>query len=56
MNKKQKESTAKLLYDLVRYSFIGIIVAGIVEKKIKCSFISDRCNIFNYILFDGTLV
>ncbi len=37
MNKKQRESTAKLLYDLVKLSFTGLIIAGIIPGKLISS-------------------
>ena len=33
MNKKQRESTAKVLYDIVKLSFTGLIIAGIIPGK-----------------------
>lgn len=34
MNKKQRENTAKLLYDLVKLSFTGLIIAGMIPGKV----------------------
>jgi hypothetical protein len=33
MNKKQRENTIKLLYDIVRYSIIGIIFINLAPGK-----------------------
>lgn len=33
MKKKQRESTAKLLYDIVRYSIVGIIFINFTPGK-----------------------
>lgn len=33
MNKKQRENTAKLLYDLVRFALVGIIFVNFVPGK-----------------------
>lgn len=33
MNNKQRENVSKLMYDLVRFSFVGFIVGGIVTKE-----------------------
>ncbi|MFH1097359.1 MAG: hypothetical protein ABH886_03035 [Candidatus Desantisbacteria bacterium] len=33
MNKKQRESTAKILYDLAKLSFTGLAIAGIIQQK-----------------------
>lgn len=39
MNKKQRENTAKLLYDIVRYSMVGIIFINFAPGK-KINFVS----------------
>ncbi len=33
MNKKQRENTSKLLYDLVRFALVGIIFVNFVPGK-----------------------
>ncbi|MFH1562050.1 MAG: DUF6722 family protein [Nitrospirota bacterium] len=33
MNKRQRESTAKLLYDLVKLSFTGLAIVGIIQSN-----------------------
>jgi len=33
MNKKQRENTSKLPYDLVRFALVGIILANFVPGK-----------------------
>ena len=33
MNKKQTENTAKLLYDLIKLTYIGLIITGIVQGQ-----------------------
>ncbi len=33
MNKKQRENTSKLLYDLVRFALVGIIFVNFVPSK-----------------------
>ena len=45
MNKKQRENTAKLLYDIVRYSIVGIIFINFAPGK-KINFVSITLGIF----------
>lgn len=45
MNKKQRENTAKLLYDIVRYSMVGIIFINFAPGK-KINFISIALGTF----------
>lgn len=45
MNKKQRENTAKLLYDIVRYSMVGIIFINFAPGK-KINFVSIALGTF----------
>lgn len=45
MNKKQRTNTAKLLYDIVRYSIVGIIFINFAPGK-EINFISIAMGTF----------
>ncbi len=49
MNKKQRENTSKLLYDLVRFGLVGIIFVNFVPGK-EISWLSVLAGFFIAVL------